>query len=170
MYLTKNLQRWEEIRTMTQNPIEETTDHLTQKETCDSKYELRFEVLKSYHPGLKNLQQEWKSFINYHFLIHLINKKRIQSDKTWEGKPLYIREWRENNEEHITILGSKETRPTWLIIPNFAVHLPTGALLDKNFILMQKFICLTRLSQLGVERVNGFLTPEYRGSFVLRKL
>lgn len=152
------LQIWEEIWQVTEEPVRLTKDYITQKTNESSKYKPRFKKLREVFRRQNGpIRSEWMSFLNLHFITCVMNNCYKFSNLKWVKKLLNVQYEEGDGDNYIVSLGNSEFDIDWIVTPHFVFHVPTRNLLSKNFLLMLKDVALGRfMSQLSMlERSDG---------------
>ncbi|AJR16768.1 RNA polymerase [Zahedan rhabdovirus] len=140
------LERWREVWEMTKDIPEITERFILNAEPDPPAYDTRFDRLHGWRNEDIELGREWNSFINLHFITHLMNSSSVYGVPNWTKELLKLKTWKSKPEwDSIKVLGESSTRFVWVVTKKFAYHKSTNCLLDKNFLLMLKDIALARV-------------------------
>lgn len=83
-------------------------------------------------------------FLETHFIIHIMNNSEELSAQDWEKELLHVQKTVVSGQSKIFVLGREGLPPVWIVGPKFVLNLLNGFLVNKNFMLMIKGICLAR--------------------------
>lgn len=140
------LKRWRLMWEYSRNPLEITEMLLTNNPNASSgvNYRERFNMLMGFNTFKERSHVEMIQFCNIHCLVCLMNSPSYKSFKSI-AKHLF------NKSKVIEVNGTsgcyvlnKTKDVVWLVTSEFLYHVGERIIIDKNFLMMLKDVCLAR--------------------------
>lgn len=137
--------RWKSVWSVAGGPVTETERLLTRRSVHGGRYHERLRDLEEAYGLHQSTTRELHTFTNLHGIICLMNSAnthRVKSIQKWLFKNATTKE---TNLSWIVTVKARQGTPAWVVTPYFAYNVKLNIMLDKNFILMLKDICLARM-------------------------
>ncbi|ALO28655.1 polymerase [Lone star tick rhabdovirus] len=165
------IKRWKDCWDQSKDPSNTTIKHITNSPNLEyPNYRKRFHLLTDPPPTLMPLQNEWKIFLEAHFITHLMNSNLTHQSRSWVSKIFYTKTSQKLNHALITLIGQTKSSIKWIVTTNYTLHLETGSIFTKDFILMIKDITLARCMSLLSLTYRGDRTDNLADAVKLRKI
>nr|ACZ81407.1 RNA polymerase [Moussa virus] len=142
--LDEVLSVWGKSWDVATEPIKTTELTLTGTEVHGGSYTRSLRELKNPDNHRFSSKIEFEQFLNLHLIVCLMNSTSHTASKKIVTKMCVNSSFRIKEDIGVTIMATLNQNIRWIITPKVCVNLTSGLILDKNFIMMMKDICLAR--------------------------